>query len=357
MVGEAAAQLGLAGVPTAIAMRQIVTKIPEVNFDDHLRSIALTSLRGMERIREKLAEEYGEVTIIGRGEGRHPDLAGAVLPDFIAFSVKKKEPIIIEAKNASRQDLSDRFQASYYNGIADRFGVYLLEERLEHGTPKISPRLIRGKAETVLIYPRIGVHSVVKERFVPDERMVKLVWKAKELGFKGLVPETDCQSKCAHLRLKMTLPEGDVEPAAPLPLIFSERIVESGFNLDTNYQVTYARKLLPLDVRLALLLGRVSSNQVSKWKEWLLNSVGLDHEDADIALERDKYQDFLRSKPDAESVLESAKDGLKPWEQLLKKRMKTSASVILGKATSLYSLPQESADFVKDSWKRWRRGY
>jgi len=356
-IGEAAVQVGLEGLPQAKAMQQIAIRIPEVNFDEYLRATALASLKGMERVRRSLVREYGEVTLIGKGEGHHPDLAGIVLPDFIAFATKRKDPIIIETKNSDALKPSDRFQAEYYNGIADRFGIYLLEERLEYGTPAISPRLIESKAETILIYPRLASHFVVKDKFVPDRRTIKEVWKAKELGLKGLMPETDCGSDCAHWKIKVDLPEGNIEPLPPPPLIFSEGILESDYSLDINYQLTYAWKLMPSNVRLALLLARLrgrSASGANKWKEWLVNSAGLDQEAVDITLNLDKWQRFHSSKPTAQALLKSMNSELKPWKQILKKRIKMSAPVILGKATSIYSLPMRSSKFVDDAWKRWQ---
>jgi len=98
-----------------------------------------------------------------------------------------------------RLDLpSDGFQARFYNGMSDAFGLYLLEERLERGTPNVSPRLVQAEAETILVYPRSASHTVVRDKFVPDRRMIKEVWKAKQLGLKALLPETDCGNCCVH---------------------------------------------------------------------------------------------------------------------------------------------------------------
>lgn len=353
-VGEAAVQVGLEGMPQASAMREITRMVPEVNLNEYLRTVAFASLKGIEKIRKSLTKEYGEINIIGKGEGRHPDLAGTVLPDFIAFTAKSKNPVMIEAKNTAGLNQRDRFQAEFYNGVADRFGVYLLEERFERGTPAISPRLIESKAETILIYPRLASHLVVKERFVPDRRVIKEVWKAKELGLKGLMPETDCGSDCPHWKWKIDLPEGNMEPIPPPPLIFSEGILESDYNLDINYQVTYAWKVLPSKVKDALLFARLRGRSVKELKEWLVNVAGLDQEAAEVSLDLEKLRYFHNSKPSTEVLLKSMKSELRPWEEILKNRIKVSAAVIFGKATSIYSLPTKSSKFVGDAWKRWQ---
>jgi hypothetical protein len=355
MIGETAVQLGFAGMPGPVAMQQIARTIPQVNVNEYLRKIAFESLKGVEKIRERLGKEYGEVAILGRGEGRHPDLAGLVKPDFIALSGKNRDPIIVETKDSTRESPSDRFQAMFYNGIADKFGVYLLEERLENGFTKLSPRLIQSKAETILIYPRLARYSIVKENFVPDQLLIKEIWKVKELGYKGLAPETDCGKDCAHHRFKVNLPEEDMEPLPPPSLIFSGGMLEHGYDLDTSYQVNYAWKVLPSQVKHVLFSSwRQVVTGLDELKDWLVKVAGLDYEAADIVLNLDKWEAFLRSKPDADMLLNLMKSELEPLEDILKKRLKVAAPVILARATAVYSLPSRSFRFVKDAWKRWQ---
>lgn len=258
MIGEAAVALGFQGVPRPDAVERIARMIPQLRVSQYLQEIAVDSLKGVEEVRSDLAKEYGDITISGKGEGRHPDCAGTVRPDFIAFSARNSAPIIVETKNSTKASPSDSFQAMFYNGIAEGYGVYILEERFEGKVPEFSPRLIKREAETVLIYPRLSRHSIVREKFVPSGQMVKEIWKAKELGFKGLAPETNCGKKCAHRRMKVSLPEGNMEPIPPLPLIFSEGILESGYNLDIDYQASYGWNLLPSKAKLAILLDRKS---------------------------------------------------------------------------------------------------
>ena len=254
-IGEVAVKLSLQGLPTREAMRGITRSVPEIDGNDYLEEIASESLRGMEEIRRDLESQYAKVTIIGRGEGRHPDLAGTARPDFIAMTERDGTPIIIEAKDSAKTSPSYKFQAMFYNGIAEQFGVYLLEERLEDESPKFIPRLLFQGAETVLVYPRLAHFTIVKEKYMATEERIKDVWKAKELGFKGQAPETNCKKKCAHNRLKAELPEGNMEPLPPLPLIFSQGILENGHDLDLDYQTNYAWGLLPSRIKLAILLS------------------------------------------------------------------------------------------------------
>lgn len=275
MIGEKAVQLGFAGLSQSEAMRQIARAVPQVNLNMNLMQIALDSLHGVEQILVKLRDEFGEIRVIGRGEGRHPDLAGIVRPDFIAFAERERGPIIVETKDTTRKASTDQFQAMYYNGVADRFGVYLLEQRFERGDLTMVSRLVRSSAKTILIYPRLAQYSTVEEKFVPDEAFIKDVWKAKELGFMGRSPETECLGTCAHHRLKVNLPEAEMEPLPPPPLIFSEGILQEGGDLDVDYQVSYAWRLLPSQVKLALLASnRERSAGLEDLKGWLMHSRG-----------------------------------------------------------------------------------
>ena len=235
-IGEAAVNLSLQDLPKHEVLKQITQSIPEVRVNEYLAQIATQSVEGMDEIRKSLKGAYKTVTIVGRGEGRHPDLAGTARPDFIALTERNGTPIIVEAKDSTKTTPAYKFQAMFYNGIAERFGVYVLRERLEGDLAKFSPRLIKSAAETILVYPRLATYSVVKEKYVPPQAVIKDVWKAKELGFNGQMPETQCRKKCPHNRLKADLPVGNMEPLPPLPLIFSEGTLEKGIDLDLEFQ-------------------------------------------------------------------------------------------------------------------------
>jgi hypothetical protein len=353
MIGEAAVKLGFQGVTRTVAMQQIAQTIRQVKFNEFLEEIASQSLKGVEEIRRKLSAEYGDITIIGKGEGRHPDLAGKVRPDFLAFRGRNRKPIVVETKDTTRRNPTDNFQASFYNGIAERYGLYLIEERLESGTRTFTPHTIHGSAEAVLIYPRLAEYSIVKDRFVPDGKTIREIWKAKQLGFKGLTPETDCGKKCAHKRLKVELGEGNVEPAPPLPLIFSNAVLESGFSYDMGYQVSYGWNLLPLEVKVAIALSTLGTG-IAGVKEWLTGTAGLEEEAAQIVVNQERREAFLHSKPDAESLVKSAGSELEPWRTILKGKLTTGAPSILAIATAIYSLPKKSSKFVTDAWSRWQ---
>ena len=353
-IGETVVKLSLQGTPVREAMHAIAQEVPEIRVNEYLEEIATESLRGMDEIRNDLESQYSKVTIVGRGEGRHPDLAGTARPDFIAMTERNGTPIIIEAKDSAKTSPSYNFQAMFYNGIAEKFGVYLLEERLEDETAKFSPCVLRSSAETVLVYPRLARFSIVREKYVPTEATIKEVWKSKELGFKGQTPETDCGKKCPHNRLKANLPEGNMEAIPPLPLIFSQGILEGGHDLDLDYQTSYAWNLLPSRIKLAILLPHQKMGDYGKLLgTWLSETLSITDDAAEIVLNPAKRENFLQSRPDAEKLLREMQSELEPWKAILNERVAVSASSILARATAVYSLPCASARFVKDALGRW----
>ena len=353
-IGEMAVQLALQGVSKDETLRHITRSIPEIKINEYLAQIAAQSVEGMEEIRRSLNAAYKEVTIIGRGEGRHPDLAGTARPDFIGLTEQDGTPIIVEAKDSAKEARPYKFQAMFYNGIAEKFGVYLLRERLEGELARFSPRILRGSAESVLVYPRLATFSIVKEKYVPTESVIKAVWKAKQLGFSGRLPENECERKCPHNRLKVNLPEGNMEALPPLPLIFSEGSIEEGFDLDLEYQADYAWNLLPSRIKLAVLFSQGRGRGLDQLKSWLVKNVMISSEAADMVLDNARREAFLHSKPTGEELLKLMGSELEPWETILKERLTASASSILARATAVYSLPKGSSRFVKDAWSRWR---
>jgi hypothetical protein len=307
----------------------------------------------MDEIRKSLKAAYTDVTIVGRGEGRHPDLAGTARPDFIGLTKANGTPIIVEAKDSAREARSYKFQAMFYNGIAEKHGIYLLQERIEGERARFSTRVLKSAAETVLVYPRLATFSIVKEKYVPTESVVRGTWKAKQLGLSGRVPENMCRPRCPHNRLKANLPEADMEPLPPLPLIFSKGNIENGVDLDLEYQTSYAWDLLPSRIKLALLFSQ-NAGQLSTLRNWLVTNLMISDEAADLVLDYAKRESFLNSKPTSDDLLKLMENELEPWAAILKQRLKSSAPSILARATAVYSLPKDSTRFVANAWGRWR---
>jgi len=184
--------------------------------------------------------------------------------------------------------------------------------------------------------------------------MIKEIWKTKELGFKGQVPETNCGRNCPHNRLKVKLPEGSMEPLPPAPLVLSRGMLEDGFDLDVGYQVGYAWNLLPMEVKFAIAMSPIwAAEGLTQVKEWLTQVVGLDEGPAEIVLNPVRREEFLRARPQAEDLLKSMGSDLEPWEAILGKRLSLNAPNILALGTAIYSIPKRSSRFVKDAWGRW----
>jgi len=156
-----------------------------------------------------------------------------------------------------------------------------------------------------------------------------------------------------ELAEKLKLREASMESMAPLPLMFANSILELGYDLDLNYQVVYASKLLPYDLQERMCRNKADSEESSKWRGWLIKSAELDPEAVDIVL---KGEARYSLQPDAKTLVRSMRDELKPWQKVLGDRAKRSASTILGIALSIYGLPKGSGQFVKDAWNRqsWR---
>jgi len=353
-IGEMAVKLTLQGVPSHETLNHIAHAVPQVKINEYLAQIAAQSVEGMDEIRRSLKAAYKEVTIVGRGEGRHPDLAGTARPDFIGLTKSEGTPIIVEAKDTATEARTYKFQAMFYNGIAEKHGLYLLQERLEGETAKFSPRILKCTAETVLVYPRLATFTIVKEKYVPTQQVIREVWKAKQLGFSGRTPENKCRNKCPHNRLKANLPEGDMEPLPPLPLIFSKGSIENGIDLDLEYQAGYAWDLLPPRIKLAVLFSQAESRQLDGLKSWLVKNLMISGEAADLVLDSAKRELFLNSKPTGGDLLKLMESELEPWQVILKERLEMSAPSILARATAVYSLPKDSGRFVGEAWGRWR---
>jgi len=353
-IGEMAVKLTLQGVPKHETLNQITHSVPQIRINEYLAQIAIQSVEGMDEIRKSLKAAYKEVTIVGRGEGRHPDLAGTARPDFIGLTKNDETPIIVESKDTAKEARTYKFQAMFYNGIAEKFGLYLLRERLEGDGAKFFPRILRSTAETILVYPRMASFSIVKEKYVPSESVIRDVWKAKQLGFSGHVPQYNCKCKCPHNRLKANLPEGDLEVQPPLPLIFSKGNLENGVDLDVEYQAGYAWDLLPSRIKLTVLFSEAAAGKLAALRNWLVTNLRISNEAADLVLDNAKRESFLNSKPTGDDLLKLMASELEPWQKILKQRLEESSASILARATAVYSLPKDSEPFVKGAWGRWR---
>jgi len=134
-----------------------------------------------------------------------------------------------------------------------------------------------------------------------------------------------------------------MEPFPPLPLVFVRGVMESGYDLDLNYQVAYACEILWTE------LPQIQSDS-NVARDMLIRNVGLDPEAVDIALGKGgRYS----CQPTTEGLLISIRDELKPWRKVLGSRVTSAAPYILGLGLHIYGLPNGSTDFVRRSWDEW----
>lgn len=361
-------------VETAFSLRQIAKRdvaeirIPQVHqllqhklaieispqrLTAHVKILAADMLKGAIILRETIEESYGNVRLLGRCESRNPVMPCKVQPDFVAFAEGTQKAILIESKGSlSKSSKRDRFQASYYNGIASKFGVMLINERTERQRHLIAPVVkFDQPAETLIVNPRRREIDKIQDSILIDQTLARRIWEAKQLGMNGKLPETDCQPTCPHNRYKQSAEEDRLEPATPLPLVFAQGYNELGYDLDSFYQRRLALRALPYEVSHRLIWGgELSENSRNRLLSWLTENLGLDPQIA-----ADLVKGKSQTRPDAKKLTKAMSSEIEPWKKILKKRLKVSAPVVAGLATSLYSLPHDTSRFVRIGWKRWRK--
>ena len=346
-----------------------------IQLDSQMNEILKNTILGLAKIKKYLRDEYGELTIIGRGESKNGLLPNKIRPDFVAISENKK-PILIEVKNsATLNKKGNQFQAAFYNTIAKKYGVVVLEERLETDSTTIIPKTIHDPiTETLLIYPRLGIYKKIDDTIPLDKKLVDEVWRAKQLGLQGRSPKTDCGSSCPHHRLG-ELPDGNLETAIPLSLIYAEGLVEQGVDLDLNYLRGYFWKIgmgsairdSLWDIRHAEFMSRFrTSNQSQKQKnheliqnekekfiEETVEKTGFDRKTIEKLFSESSWRSPWK---EIEKIDKEFHNELNPWEKLLgAKNLKKMKNAAKGNATKLYPIPDKSEDFIRKSWKAWAK--
>jgi len=344
-----------------------------VQLDNQMKSILRDTLSGLQTIRKYLEDEYGEVRIIGRGESKNGVLPGKIKPDFVAISEDKKKPLLIEVKNTSRINYkSDTFQASFYNSIAQKHGVLILEERLEDEQNIITPKLVQNiLPETLLVYPRLGEYQKISDTVKFSQKIIDDIWQAKQLGLMGKTPHTDCDSSCPHHRFG-ELPEDNIEPAVPLPLIYAEGLREIGKNLDVEFLRRYIfRRPVGAELLDSMWEFRHANYQIEMHK--YRNPKKAEGKRKSLDLQREQYLDMFAEKTglsrktveslstfsrsvwkDEEKIIREMKNELHPWQKIIgRKKFKLLKPTIKGFTTKIYAIPDKSDIFIKKSWEQW----
>jgi hypothetical protein len=362
-IGEAAVAVAFSPVAFAAEalgrLKEVVVQQTErsvasmgVVLDNNAKRILNETVDGLVGVRSFITEEYGDVEVIGRGACKNGPFPGEALPDFVALSPKHKQPILIEVKNSQKPSNTDRFQARFYNTVARETGVVVHEQRFEAGNLNLIPVAYHESiTETLLVYPRGSSYERIENIVDMKSDAINEIWRAKQLGFQGKSPHTDCGSKCPHHRIG-ELPEGNLEPSPPLPLVYALGLVEADADLDTEYLRNYFFKSGLGAGTYPWIFGlKVDEERRKTVAQLISKRTGIPSELAErMAFAR------VRS-PDSDKIFRSMASEIEPWEKILGKSKLdefSTRSTIQGLATRYYTLPEKSNDFVKRSWNKWK---
>ncbi len=322
-----------------------------VTLDINARKILDETVQGLTDIRSYITEEFGELNVIGRGGCKNGPFPGEALPDFVATTPKHSQPILIEVKNTIGSAKTNLFQASFYNTVARETGVVVQEQRFEAGRLNLVPVAHHQSiADTLLVYPRGGTYEKVTDQISLKDETLEGVWLAKQLGYLGRSPHTDCGSKCPHHRLHVELPEGNLEVSPPMPLIFAKGVSELGADLDTHYLHHYFYKSgIGSDMWPWVFRAEREPELRGEVVKRTANKMGIPED----IVERMVFSH--RTMPDPGQVLNHMAGEIEPWEKLLgEKRMKDIGPTLQGLVTRIYGLPDKSEEFIKRSRRKWK---
>jgi hypothetical protein len=342
-IGEYASELTFANQPLSANENGI--KIREelirrgFSFDEELKKILKETLDGLREIKPYIEATFGSINIIGKGESRYSSMPCWGKPDFVAVNSTNGKPLLVEIKNTKKKNIDeDTFQAKFYNSLEETVGIVILENRLEGKKRVLKPKTINYQnSETLIVYPRLGEVSQVSEPLEFNIDIIKEAWRAKQLGFQGLWPATDCSFDCPHKRFSTVLKEGNMEVVKPLPLILAKGMDECGEDLDANYWRRYLGKITPHTMMQA-------KYQNDKEAQEKLATY--------FNLEKDELKRII-SKP-ISSFSESDKlmsNETEQWNQLLPNNL--SIEHARGVSTQAYPLPKDSSHNLKKCWKEW----
>ena len=336
-----------------------------IQLDDYMKGILKETLDGLNSIKGYLEDEYGRIRVLGKAESRNGLLPGTIRPDFIAMSSEMKKPLLIEIKNTKTlYSKPDDFQASYYNSITQKFGVLLLEERVENGKSVIVPKSVHGALpETLIVYPRLKRYRVVSETVRITPKIVNGIWQAKQLGVLGKIPHTDCDAKCPHHRFGV-LPEDNIEAAKPLALIFARALQEQSQDLNVHFmldywdkkgirselrqnmwefgQFAYLRHLKAKDPKQYVKTKRKVEQKREEYLDMFSEKAGLSR----IAMTK-----LLGEKShiwDQDTKIEKEmSDEIRPWKKMVgRENSKHLSSRVKRFTTGVYALPEKSDRFI-----------
>jgi hypothetical protein len=252
----------------------------------------------------------------------------------------------------------DGFQASFYNSLGQTVGVVIQDIGIGNGVVESNPRMVLEQdANTLIVYPRLRTWRSVTDTVDLSPKVVKDVWKAKQLGLLGKSPETNCPSDCPHYKFGIDLPEDDLETAKPLPLIFAKGLVDLGVDFDYQYLQSHLWRIAP-SLSDALFEIRFGGDKVPKAQREKLRSFLQERFDLDELTARKLVPEKGQAKPERypteKEILREEASEIEPWKELLPKRILKDASLTAqSRASRLYKLPRESSRVIHKAWKKW----
>lgn len=339
----------------AILAKQTTRAVSDLGaeLDTATKRILVETVKGMAEVKGYVASQYGEVRVIGRGVCKNGPFPGEALPDLVALSPGKRQPILIEVKNSSKPAKTDRFQAAFYNTIARQTGVVVHEQRMQEGKLNLEPVAYHDSiADTLLVYPRGRSFEKVSEKVDVSDKKLEEVWSAKQLGYSGRSPHTDCDAGCAHHRLGIELPEGNIEAATPVPLVYAKGLTEVGYDLDSDYlHRFFFNSGLSTGIFDTVFFARDDPLKRKEIVGRIATKTGIPEE----TVRKMAYPD--QRFPDTAKVVKTMSDEFDPWKKILGKQAKSKieSSYVKGLVSRFYTLPDKSEPFVRRAWDKWER--
>ena len=319
--------------------------------DERLKKLVKETLEGLDVVKPLVEEEYGSLSIIGKGETRYGMAPTYGMPDYVAFASGKDKPILVEVKNTERLSSQDEFQASYYNTLQSTVGVVVTSKRIEEGETTIRPKVVLERdAETLIVYPRLGDHIPITDTLDMSNDLVRSIWEAKQLGLVGKMPERKCPEKCPHRRYDVELPEGTLEVAKPVPLIFARGLVEAGTDLDFSYLRSFAwENAFPLMDASFLLRGEMDPTKEKRLIDLLSSRIEISENEARRLVRRD-----FGKVPFPHEIRGGMASELEAWQKLVgTKGVEEFVQKSAGLATRIYTIPKGSEEMIRKSWHKW----
>ncbi|MEM4382900.1 MAG: hypothetical protein QXU44_02455 [Candidatus Caldarchaeum sp.] len=377
---------------------------PLADAGPYLLNIVKGDLVGLFKIASRLSEEFGELKMVGKGDLRSIMQPSSAVPDVV-FATRRGSILVAEVKNSERHDISDQFQATFYNTTA-KLGALVLGKRVDKGIVKLLPETLpEEKISTVLLYQRQGEVEKISKIF-ELKKILRDVWRVKQLGMMGKQPESpkiEYCKKCVWKRVcsnwsKNVPLEGEHEPATPLALITAKGLLETGFDIETHVLydligdyiwkienfverqiINRYDRLQNLSFKLDNIANRYRAESGKSFRELdELNRIIDETIDRLHRLERKKIVEqvasifglsirkasaLLYSPPPTKehtldatyrAVVREISSELQPWKRILKKEeLERLMSFRLISGVTRFIPPARSRYFINEAWRFW----